>query len=141
MNLFIDANVLVAVLNREYPLFSDAARVLSLGQNSRFKLFTSPVCLAIAFYFSEKKSGSSLAKSKIALLVEHINIAPLNENAVNLVINNKSIYDFEDGLEYFAALGADCKVIVTEDKNDFYFSEIPVFNCKQLLENISEFKK
>ena len=53
--VFIDANVLVAVVNREYPIFSDAARVLSLADRSGYELFTSPVCLAIAFYFAEKK--------------------------------------------------------------------------------------
>ena len=49
MNVFLDANVLVSVLNKEYPLFGFNARILSLADDRRFKLFTSPVCLAIAF--------------------------------------------------------------------------------------------
>ncbi len=57
MKVFLDANILVAVLNKEYPLFSSAARNLSLADNSRFDLCTSRLYLAIVFYFSGKKSG------------------------------------------------------------------------------------
>jgi predicted nucleic acid-binding protein len=57
MRVFIDANILVATLNREYPLFNWSARVLSLHGNHNIQLFTSPLCLAIAFYFATKKSG------------------------------------------------------------------------------------
>ncbi len=133
MNIFLDANILVAVLNKEYPLFSDAARVLSLTDNKRFKVFTSPVCLAIAFYFAEKKSGSALAKKKISLLISSIEIASTDVEAVRKTVSNKSVLDFEDGLEYYSALGAGCKVIITENKEDFYFSEIEVLSSQEFL--------
>ncbi len=133
MNIFLDASILVAVLNKEYPLFSDAARVLSLTDNKRFKVYTSPVCLAIAFYFAEKKSGSELANKKISLLISSIEIASTDVDAVRKTVKNKSVLDFEDGLEYYSALGADCKVIITENKEDFYFSEIEVLNSQEFL--------
>jgi len=135
MKIFVDANVLVAVLNREYPLFSDAARVLSLSDKPGFHVYTSPACLAIAFYFAEKKSGAAVAKQKIALLNDHVTIANTDENAVSQALNNKQVLDFEDGLEYYTALGAGCQVIVTEDRDDFYFAELPVMNCRELLES------
>jgi predicted nucleic acid-binding protein len=62
MKIFLDANILISVLNKEYPLFTYSSRILSLADDKRFQVFTSPVCLAIAFYFAEKKSGSALAK-------------------------------------------------------------------------------
>ena len=43
---FLDANLLVAVLNKEYPAFTAAARVLSLAGQKGFVLYTSPLCLA-----------------------------------------------------------------------------------------------
>ena len=133
MNVFLDANILVSVLNKEFPLFSFTSRILSLDPK-RFKLFTSPICLAIAFYFVEKKSGTKLAKSKIQLLVQHIEIADANKDGVLLAAQNNSIDDFEDGLEYYAALHAGCSCIVTEDVKDFYFSEIEVLNANLFLE-------
>lgn|SRR5690554_153999 len=132
MNVFLDVNILVSVLNKEIPLFSYTSRILSLDPK-RFKLFTSPICLAIAFYFAEKKSGTKLAKSKIQLLVQHIEIADANKDGVLLAAQNKSIDDFEDGLEYYAALHVGCSCIVTENVKDFYFSEIEVLNAERFI--------
>lgn len=132
MRIFLDANVLVSVLNKEYPTFSHSARILSLGDSSKkFKLFTSPICLAIAFYFAEKKSKSALAKQKINMLCQHISIAENEKEGILRTLENKSIHDFEDGLEYYAALKEKCNCIITEDKSDFYFSDIEVLSCKE----------
>jgi predicted nucleic acid-binding protein len=133
MKIFLDANILVAVLNKEYPLFSGAARILSLSGGKDFEVFTSPICLAIAYYFAEKKSGSVSAREKIALLVSHINISPANKEVVFKTILNKKIIDFEDGLEYYSALESGCQAIVTEDKGDFHFSEIEVVSCREFM--------
>lgn len=131
MKIFLDANVLVSVLNKEYPTFSYSSRLLSLSQNStKFKFYTSPICLAIAYYFAEKKSKSALAKKKIDLLCQHIQIAENTITGVKSTLINKAIHDFEDGLEYYAALEKDCKCIITEDQDDFFFSEIEVLSCK-----------
>jgi hypothetical protein len=51
-------------------------------------------------------------------------------NEVRQAVLNPKVLDLEDGLEYYAALGADCDVIVTEVLGDFHFSDIPVFDCQ-----------
>ena len=126
MKLFIDANVLIAVLNKEIQHFATCARVLSLAGNKKFELVTSPMCLAISFHFAQKKSGEKIAKNKIAVLLQHCSVSDNNKHGVINAIENKKIHDFEDGLEYYAALSAKCKCIITNDTEDFYFSEIEV---------------
>jgi predicted nucleic acid-binding protein len=128
MNVFVDANVLVSVLNKEYPLFTYTSRIVSLANSNEFKIFTSPVCLAIAFYFAEKKYRSATAKQKIALLCNHIEIAEVSTVSVKKCLQNPAVKDFEDGLEYYAALESGCHCIVTEDTGNFYFSRIEVLN-------------
>jgi predicted nucleic acid-binding protein len=136
MKIFLDANVLVAVLNKEYPLFTTAARILSLSGQKGYEVYTSPMCLAIAFYFSEKKSGSQLARKKISVLAQNLKIAPNLESGVLETISNPKIHDFEDGLEYYSALDAGCQVIVTEDTGDFWFSDIRVLDCQGFIEQV-----
>lgn len=126
--IFLDANVLVSVLNKEYPLFTYSSRILSLANHPEFELYTSPLCLAIAFYFAEKKNKAT-AKQKINTLSQHIKISSNNAESVVATLANKKINDFEDGLEYYAALNAKCNMIITEDTGDFYFSDIAVLSC------------
>lgn len=135
MKVFLDANVLISVLNKEYPVFTYSSRVLSLTEDRRFKLYTSPLCLAIAFYFAEKKSGTLMAREKLHLLSEKLQFTVVGPKAVQEVVKNKQIHDLEDGLQYYSALDSGCKVIVTEDLNDFYFSEIEVLTSRVFLEN------
>jgi predicted nucleic acid-binding protein len=137
MKVFVDDNVLVATLNKEYPLFTWSSRILSLNGKNNVSLYTSPLCLAIAFYFSGKKSGEKLAKQKIDLLCNHIRITTIDENITKRTLNNKNINDFEDGLEYYSALGSKCDFIVSEDRKDFYFSEIEVMGCEEFLRRLT----
>lgn len=133
MKIFLDANILVAVLNKEYPLFTNAARILSLTENSKFKVYTSPLCLAIAFYFSGKKSGDEIARQKIVLMSQRLHICDTNALAVSNTVKNKRILDFEDGLQYYSAVDAGCKIIVTENVEDFYFADIAVHDSENFL--------
>lgn len=133
MNIYIDANILVSVLNREYPVYNYSSRILSLADKPSFSLFTSPLNLAIAFYFAQKKCSDKLAKQKIDILQQHLKITEMNNSTVKLALENKKVEDFEDALQYYSALNSKCDCILTEDLNDFHFSEIEVINCKDFM--------
>jgi len=133
MKVFVDVNVLVSVLNKEYPLFSYSARVLSLNKQYGVELYTSPLCMAVAFYFSSKKSGEQVAKQKIALLTENIGFTDMNGQMVKDALENPKIYDFEDGMQYYSAVRKGCQVILTENGSDYYFSDIEVSDCRKFI--------
>jgi predicted nucleic acid-binding protein len=137
MNIFLDANVLVATLNREYPLYTWSARILSLQGKHNIVICTSPLCIAIAFYFASKKSGEGVAKRKIDLLCRNIEITTLDGDMAQKALSNPEINDFEDGLEYYSAVDHGCEWIITEDRKDFWFSEIKVAGCEEFLNIIS----
>ena len=126
MKLFLDANILVSILNKEFPLYTYTSRILSLVDNKKFSVYTSPLALAIAFYFSEKKSGTELARKKIELLAAKMSISQTGQQEVLSSLQNKKIHDFEDGIQYYSALNSHCTVIITNDVNDFYFSAIEI---------------
>lgn len=130
MKLFVDANILVSVINKEYPLFTYTSRILSLADTTRFDVFTSPVCLAIAFYFAEKKFKAVAAKQKISVLCEHLSITQTDGSSVKQTLQNHRVKDFEDGLQYYSAVDSNCDCIITEDVEDFYFSEIEVLKSQ-----------
>jgi len=140
VRLFIDANIIISVLNKEYPSFTYTSRILSLGSLKNFTLYTSPICLAIAFYFAEKKHKTVKAKDKIRLLCKHINISEVNKTAVNKALENNKVLDFEDGMEYYAAMESKCDCIVTEDVNDFYFAEIEIINSQNFFDKYMMYK-
>lgn len=133
VSAFVDANVIVSVLNKEYPLFTYSSRVLSSGALKGVELYISPLCLAIGFYFASKKSGRKMAKKKLAILSEHITVASIDTAAIHKAMRNLKVEDVEDGFQYYAAVEAGCSCIVTENGGDFYFSEMPVLSSEEFL--------
>ena len=119
VKVFADANILISVLNKELPLFSITSRILSLVDHPHFRIYTSPVCLAIAFYFAQKKHGRS-AKERLELLSRHIETAEVTRGCILSALADPKIHDLEDGLEYYAALDAGCHCIITENKKNFF---------------------
>lgn len=136
MKLFVDANVIVSVFNNELPLFPYSSRILSLSQwDKKYSLATTPLCLAIAFYFSEKRCGTRRSLEKIKTLVQYMEILPVGPEENQAVCANPVIRDYEDGLQYYAARHGGCDYIITEDNSGFYYSEIPVCGSREFLLN------
>lgn len=133
MRVFLDANILVAVINKEYPIYDYASRIISLVNYPGYIVYTSPLCFAIAFYFAQKKNKAT-ACEKLRILAQHISVTDVTDNMVQEALGNPAIHDLEDGIEYYAAKYAGCQVIITEDKDDFYFSELEVLNSKHFFE-------
>ncbi len=132
-HIFLDANILVTVLCNEYPRFGACARVLSLADDKRFEVFTSPLCLTIGAYFAEKKNGKKLARKKIALLATKLKVTTMGPKAVERTFADARITDIEDGFQYFSAVDAGCTCIVTYDKRDWKFAAMEVLVPEDLL--------
>ncbi len=135
--VFLDANILISVLNKEYPLFISSARVLSLADAEGFKLYTSALSLGITHYFAEKKSGRKMANKKISLFLEKIHIVDCGHEEAQQVISLGTDVDFEDALQYFSACNSMCSCIVSSNLKDYYFSSLPVLTPAQFLKELN----
>lgn len=131
MRIFLDANILISVLNKELPVYSYTARILSLADDKKFAVYTSPACLAIAYYFSEKKSGSGAALEKIKKLAEKLRITDMGRREVTQAATNLKVKDFEDAIQYYSAKNAGCNLIITQDRSGFGLSEIEVLGAER----------
>jgi len=126
VRIFLDANVLVSIVNQEYPSFPYCARIASLADRPGFHLFTSSLSLGITWYFACKKHGQQKARKKIEILMAHIAVTDCGQMETFAALKFKKAADLEDAMQYFSALHAGCEFIITSNQSDFYFSEIKV---------------
>ena len=113
--LYLDTNVFIDILlDRDLSNISFSILGKALEES---ELFMSTLSIHISYYICKIKLNSEVDK-KVKKLVNVINLVPLSENIVN-----QSLYsfarDFEDTLQYYSALSADCDYILTRDKKDF----------------------
>lgn len=132
MKLFADANILVAVINREYPAFDSCSRILSLADTKGYEIYCSSLSLGIAFYFAEKKHGRKEASRRVNLICKHVSISPCSEAEVKLALMLKDA-DFEDALQDSSAISAGCDAIITLNHTDFWFSKLNIWHPEDFL--------
>src|SRR5437870_4413198 len=106
MKVFLDANILVAIIKREAKKAEASARVLSLAGHVHFRIYVSAISIATAFYYAGKKYDDAWAKRQLAVLCEKLFIARCDESEARQALTEKKVHDLEDGLQYFAARNA-----------------------------------
>ncbi len=132
-HLFVDTNIVIDLLAKREPFYDEAAKLFSLADRGKVKLYVSSLTFAntnyvLAKFNSSKKAREILLKFKI--LVE---VLEVNDKIIELSLNDKSFSDFEDGLQYYTALENELQMIITRNLKDFKNSKIPVMTARSYL--------
>ena len=133
---FIDTNIVIDLLSRREPFYEEAANLFSLADKKLIELSVSSLTIANTSYALLRQMDSNKAKSIIRKLRLIVKILPLDDKVVGLALNDETISDFEDGLQYFTAIENEQDLIITRNLKDFKNSKLPVMTAKQLLETI-----
>ena len=130
--LFIDTNVLVDFFEKRHPFFNEIAKISSLAENKQFQLVASSLSFVNVFYILSKKIEKKLileSLKKYRILCE--------VSAIDELVIDKSLFsnfsDFEDAVQYYSAINANCDIIITRNEKDFKNSEIPVMSPTEFL--------
>lgn len=74
-----------------------------------------------------------LARKKSALLGEKLHMTSVGQLAMDRTLADKRTTNIENGLQYHSAIEAKCGSIITYDRKDFHFADIPVMDAEQYL--------
>lgn len=133
IKILVDTNVIIDVLAKRESFYEDSAKIFSLADLGRVKLVISALSIAnvhyILYHVMKIKSASAIL-GKFKVLVE---LLPLNDKLLDLAISDTKFNDFEDSIQYFTALDAQCDLIITRNIKDFKNSTIPTLQPKEYL--------
>lgn len=127
--IFLDTNFIIDYLIRE-DFNSDSERLMSYGkENLRF--YISYLTVANFAYIIRKMPKEDVS-SMIQRICETFKIVKNTKEQIlrNILLNPS---DFEDGLQYQAAIDAGCECIITRNQKDFGFSQIPVMSASEFI--------
>lgn len=127
MKLFLDTNVVVDSVKFREPYVRAIVPIFQMGQVGIHQLVISDLTFANVAYLTKK--GLSLFEwyNLLCELRSNVQIVPIGETSVDAALKLRS-KDFEDALQYFSAKEADVDCIITHNKKDFNFSDIPVLD-------------
>jgi len=131
--VFVDANVILDLLLAREPFFDATAELFVLFQEGRMEGFTSPVVFANLFYILRQAMSAReafIALRKLRLL---LGVVPVGEAVIDRALAS-SFADFEDAVQYYAAVAQKLDAVVTRNKKDFKPAEIPILDAAECVE-------
>ena len=131
MNLFIDTNVVMDMVAFRTPFAESAIRIFQMKDQGH-RLLVSDLTYANIVYSVRKIMERDRLYDLLINLRQYLSIVGVGEEAVDKALHLRP-KDFEDALQYFAALLAAADCIITRNKKDFSFSDIPVLTPDEFL--------
>lgn len=116
--LFFDINVILDIFLKREPFYAASAQVFSLVEKKQFNGFLSAVSYPILFYLlkGEKERDEAINILKKVRVV--LKTAPVIERVVDSALNS-GFRDFEDAIQYYAALEVKSGYFITRNKKDY----------------------
>ena len=122
--LLIDTNVIIDLLAKRDKFYIDSLKLFSLADRNEVELYVSTLSIANSYYLLNDVMKLKNVRSIIRKFKVLVNSYSLNDKIIELALNDKNFKDFEDGIQYYTALEANCKVIVTRNTKDFKKSSL-----------------
>jgi predicted nucleic acid-binding protein len=125
MRLFIDTNVVMDYLAARKPFFAAAEKVISMGDIEGCELCISSLSFTTLFYILRKQKNREELLQLLDWLQEVMVVVSVGSDEINNAIHS-DFSDFEDAVQYYAAIACGAERIISRDRTGFANSSIPV---------------
>ncbi len=133
--IFLDTNVILDLLGERVPFYDSIAKVATLADQKKLTLIVSPLSFTSLDYVLNKYEIAESVLNKLRKFKIICEVCEVNEETIDKALNS-SFKDFEDALQYFTALQANCSIIITRNGKDFKQATIPIMTAEEYLSSI-----
>ena len=131
--ILVDTNIILDLLAKRRVFYDSASKLFSLADQNKIELYISSLSIANANYVLSKILNPLDAKDILRRFKVLVSIIPLTDKIIDLALNDNNFSDFEDGLQYYSALGANCKILISRDKKGFKSAKLPIMSAEEFL--------
>jgi predicted nucleic acid-binding protein len=135
--IFLDTNIVIDFLGEREHFYEPAAKILTLADRKKIKIFTSPTAISNAYYLLANHESSKIALEKIRKFKVLSSISIMDDEVIETAINS-DFKDFEDAMQYFSAISSNCDLIVTRNEKNFKNALIPIMNGESYLQTLKK---
>ncbi len=123
--IFLDTDVILDLLSKRQPFYENSYKVFSLIDRNKIKAYTSPVIFANIHYILPKQLSKQIALQNLIKLRKFVNVVPITEEIIDLSLKS-NFTDYEDSIQYYAALLSDISILLTRNLKDYKNAKIAV---------------
>ncbi|MGM9699460.1 MAG: type II toxin-antitoxin system VapC family toxin [Prevotella sp.] len=125
MKVFLDANIIIDVVQNRSDFVEQSSKVLQSGLEGFIDLCASDVTFTTVSFYARKQRTTEQLYEVMQSLRDFIDVVPTGRIAIDWALQRKA-KDFEDSVQYYAALRAGADYIVSRNVRDYPFDDVPV---------------
>ena len=125
--IFLDANVLIDVVMNREPFVDSSSKVLQMGVDGDCELWASDISMVTVSFYAKKNRTIEQLYEVMTNLRSLIHVASTGTAAIDWALK-QGLHDFEDAVQYYAALHCGADYIISRNERDYPYSEIPVLS-------------
>ncbi|MBE9128863.1 MULTISPECIES: type II toxin-antitoxin system VapC family toxin [unclassified Coleofasciculus] len=137
MKVLLDTNIILDYALKREPFSRLADQIFILIEQKYLEGYVSASTFTDLFYILRKSRGKDWALQFLARLVQLCPIATVDANTVKAALT-EHYKDFEDDIQYYAALQTQLEGIVTRNPTDFPEKDLRILTPEQLLQELTE---
>ena len=130
--VFLDTNVIIDVIQKRQG-YENASQILQMSLDGSILLMTTTLSMVNISYILRKVYKGDHLYRLLSTLGDLFQIIPVSTNAYQQALLSKAD-DFEDAVQLFSALEANCDCIVSRNVKDFIPNILPVFEPHEFLD-------
>jgi predicted nucleic acid-binding protein len=135
MRLFLDTNVVIDLLGERIPYYRAAALIATLADSGRVTIVVSSITYTTCDYVLSKYMGRDSVIHKLRQFKVISQVAAVDDAVIGRALQS-DFPDFEDAVQYYSAMNAECGAIITRNPKHFKQSELPVMTPDEYLKGI-----
>ena len=130
--VYLDTDIIFDFISEREPFFEDALELFSLIDEGKITGYVSPLIFSNIYYIVRKQKTAGFARNVLINLKTILKIVSIDEKIITLALAS-NFKDFEDAIQYFAAIEHKIPYLITRNKKDFQETGIIICNAKEYL--------
>jgi len=133
--VFVDTDVVLDLLARREPFYPAVARFFSLVERKELTACVSALTFANLFYLLRKELGAPKAVEVLRKLRRLVTVLPVDDSVIEHALA-AGFRDFEDAIQYHAALAGTAACLITRNGRDYPNPAIPILTAEEFLAHL-----
>lgn len=129
--ILVDVNIFMDFLEQR-ERWETSLAIISKVRQKKEKGCISALTIPILYFLRSKYFTDQKARQDVQEITAGFRIISLNQKSITLAFAS-TFSDFEDALQYSAAIEKKCSAIITRNTKDFLSSKIPVLTPEEYL--------
>ena len=130
--VFVDTDITLDLLSKREPHYAAAAKLFTLADKGKLSIYISSLSFSNLNYLFTRQYDARESRRILNSFKVLVKLLPVDDKIIELALSSK-FADFEDAIQYFAAIEQGIKILLTRNTKDYSLAKIAVLTPEAYL--------